>query len=260
MVIRKGFLAAKINLAAVVTSFLVSQSAVAGIPVADGLNLGQTSVSAMQAVAAVQKQIDQYKKQLQQYENQLQNTVAPAAYIWSEVDATIGKIVQAQQTLEYYTNSAGSIDSYLSRYQNVEFYQNSACFKLSGCTESDMKKLDKKTAANSDAIRRSNADVIKSVQLQQKSLNADAKKLQRMQQQAGSAKGQMEALGAANQLAAAQANQLIQLRSLLTAQSQAAATIAQEASDKKAQEEASSTMLRDESNIVRSKPKSWSLN
>jgi P-type conjugative transfer protein TrbJ len=81
-----------------------------------------------------------------------------------------------------------------------------------------------------------------------------------MQQQAGSARGQMEALGAANQLAAAQANQLIQLRSLLAAQSQAATTIAQQESDKKAQEEASATMLRDTSNITKSTPKTWSLN
>ncbi|WP_426811720.1 P-type conjugative transfer protein TrbJ (plasmid) [Pseudomonas sp. WOUb67] len=260
MRIRKTILAAKIMIAAVGASVLVSQSALAGIPVADGLNLSQTTVSAFQAVANVQKQIMQYQKQLEQYDNMLQNTVAPAAYIWSEVDATISKVVQAQQTLDYYMNSAGSIDSYLSRYQNVDYYRNSSCFQLSGCSATEMKKLDQHVANNSDAVKRTNADVIKSVALQQKSLNVDAQKLQRMQQQAGSARGQMEALGAANQLAAAQANQLIQLRSLLAAQSQAAATIAQQESDKQAQEEASATMLRDTSNITQSKPKTWSLN
>lgn len=40
------------------------QPALAGIPVADGLNLGQTTISAMQSVAAVVKQIEQYRTQL----------------------------------------------------------------------------------------------------------------------------------------------------------------------------------------------------
>lgn len=256
---KNNILAAKMLLVGVGASILVSQSVFAGIPVADGLNLGQTTISAIQNVANVQKQLQQYRKQLEQYDNMLQNTVAPAAYIWSEVDATISKVVQAQQTLDYYMNSAGSIDSYLSRYQSVDYYRNSSCFQLSGCSATEMKKLDQKVAANSDAVKRTNADVIKSVSLQQKTLNQDAQKLKRMQQQAGSAQGQMEALGAANQLAAAQANQLIQLRSLLVAQNQAAATIAQKESDKEAQEEASATMLRESSNITQSKPKTWSL-
>lgn len=46
----------------------------------------------------------------------------------------------------------------------------------------------------------------------------------------------MEAIQAANQLASAQTNQLLQIRSLLVAQQSAAATLAQAQADKESQQ------------------------
>lgn len=45
--------------------------ALAGIPVIDVANTSQATISAIQNVAAVTKQIEQYKTQLQQYQNML---------------------------------------------------------------------------------------------------------------------------------------------------------------------------------------------
>ena len=42
------------------------QQVFAGIPVIDGLNISQSTISAIQNVAAVTKQIEQYKTQLEQ--------------------------------------------------------------------------------------------------------------------------------------------------------------------------------------------------
>lgn len=252
-------LAAKVFAVAATLSFVVSQTAVAGIPVIDGAGLTQTTITAMQQVAQVAKQLEQYRTQLQQYENMLQNTVAPAAYIWSEVNTVIGKVVQAQQTLDYYRNQTGSIDSYLSRYQNVHYYRNSPCFQLNGCTESDMKVLDERLAESSEAVMRANADVVLSVDAQQKTLNTDAQRLQALQAQATTATGQMQALQAANQLAAAQGNQLLQIRGMLLAQNQAAVTIAQQQADRQSQQDASAKTLRDSTNIKKTAPEPWSL-
>lgn len=238
-------------------SLLVSQSAFAGIPVADGLNLSQTTVTAVNQVAQVTKQIEQYKTQLQQYENMLQNTVAPAAYVWSEVNGVISKVVSAQQTLDYYKNQSGSIDSYLSKYENVNYYRNSPCFQSSGCSESDRAALDTRRADTSDAVKRANADVVKTVDQQQQTLNTDAQNLQKLQSQATTATGQMQALQAANQLAAAQGNQLLQIRGMLLAQNQAAATLAQQQADRQAQQDAAATKLRDKSNVTRTSPSTW---
>ena len=254
---KKSFLAAKTVVISAAVSLMICQPVSAGIPVIDGVNVTQSTISAINNAAQVAKQIEQYKKQLEQYENMLQNTVAPAAYIWSEVNDVIGKVVQAQQTLDYYKNQSGSIDNYLSKYQNVNYYRNSPCFTLGGCSEAERFALNNSRAENSDAVRRANADVIKSVDQQQKTLNTDASKLQSLQAQATTATGQMQALQAANQLAAAQGNQLLQIRGMLLAQNQAASTLAQAQADRQAQEDAASVKLRDGSNVKRSAPTTW---
>lgn len=92
---------------ALIVTFVASVMALpvkAGIPVIDGTNVVQTTISAVNNVQAVTKQIQQYQTQLQQYENMLQNTVAPAAYIWDQANSTINKLLQVQDTLNYYKN------------------------------------------------------------------------------------------------------------------------------------------------------------
>ena len=89
-------------------------------------------------------------------------------------------------------------------------------------------------------------------------MQSDANNLSDLQSQASDAQGQMEALGAANQLASAQANQLLQIRSLLLAQQTAATTLAQAQADKDAQQSAASIQLRNGSNITTSTSKNWS--
>lgn len=106
---------------------------VAGIPVIDAANTSQATISALQNVAAVTKQIEQYKTQLQQYQNMLQNNAAPAAYIWSEADQTISKLLAAQDTLSYYKTQAGSLEQYLSRYQDTAHYDDAPCIGVDTC-------------------------------------------------------------------------------------------------------------------------------
>lgn len=70
---KSRILAAKISLA--ITLALAAPSANAQISVIDVANVRQTTVSALQNVATVAKQIQQYQTQLQQYQNMIQNTV-----------------------------------------------------------------------------------------------------------------------------------------------------------------------------------------
>lgn len=78
--------------------------------------------------------------------------------------------------------------------------------------------------------------MFKALDEQQETLQSDADNLADLQTQATSAQGQMEAIQAANQLASAQTNQLLQIRSLLVSQQNAAATMAQAQADKEAQQ------------------------
>ncbi len=245
--ITKKVLAAKGFALAVVLagSFASAPPALAGIPVIDGGNLVQNIMQAVQQVAAVEKQIQQYQTQLQQYQNMLQNSLAPASYIWDQANQTINKLLNAQDTLAYYKQQAGSIDSYLSRYQDISYYRTSPCFTAGGtCTDQQRQALLDARSNNSEAVKRANDAVLKGVDQQQDTLQTDADNLRRLQSQASGAQGQMEAIQAANQLASAQTNQLLQIRGLLVAQQAAQATRAEADADHEAQQAAASAQFR----------------
>ena len=69
----------------------------------------QTTISAVNNVQAVAKQIQQYQTQLQQYENMLKNTVAPAAYIWDQGQFNHQQIVAGAGHFNYYKKSGRSL-------------------------------------------------------------------------------------------------------------------------------------------------------
>lgn len=254
----KKLLAAKTAAFALVMGAVVLQPAQAGIPVIDGSNLTQNIVTAFQQVAAVQKQIQQYQTQLQQYQNMLQNTLAPAAWVWDQAQQTMNKLVQAQDTLSYYKNQAGSLDSYLSRYGDVSYYKTSPCFSGGGCSTSEMQALQTAQSNGSTAQKSANDAVLKAVDLQQQTLTSDAANLRSLQSQATSAQGQMQAIQAANQLASAQNNQLLQIRGMLAAQAAAQATRAETVADREALQAAAGQQLRSGNNITNSSAQSWS--
>lgn len=137
MNISTKILAAKIRLLALGGIMAHASPVWSGIPVADGVNLQQNIISAMEAVTQTAKQIQQYQSQLQQYENMLQNTMAPASYIWDQAQSTIHDLTQATNTLAYYQNQLGSLDEYLGKFQDVAYYRSSPCFSSSGCSETE---------------------------------------------------------------------------------------------------------------------------
>lgn len=237
-------------------SLISSPSLAAGIPVLDGTNLSQNIMSAMEAVAQTAKQIEQYKTQLEQYENQLQNTIAPAAYIWDQAQVTINKLMEATNTLEYYKNQLGSTDNYLSKFQDVSYYRGSPCFSKEGCSDFEMAAMEENKRLASESQKKANDALFRGLDKQQASLKDDAKQLQMLQGKAQSAKGQMEAIGYANQLASNQSNQLLQIRGLLMSQFNAVTTQMQASADKEAQQQAASEQLR-KGKFVESPKKEW---
>ncbi|EQC0157035.1 P-type conjugative transfer protein TrbJ [Pseudomonas aeruginosa] len=241
---KQQVLAAKIALSIALTVGIASMPAHAGIPVLDGTNLSQTTVTAIQQVAQVQKQIEQYRTQLQQYENMLQNTMAPAAYIWDQAQSTINGLMQSIDTLNNLTNQAGSLDAYLGKFQDVSYYKSSPCFTSAGCSDTERAALEKTRVLASQSQKAANDALFKGIKDQQENLKSDARQLERLQSKAQGAQGQMEAIGYANQLASHQANQLLQIRGLLLAQQNAIAAKNAADLDEKARKAAGSTEFR----------------
>jgi len=238
------FLAAKAALVIALAAGGFSMPAHAGIPVIDGTNLAQNIMTAIESVAQTLKQIEQYRTQLQQYENMLQNTAAPAAYIWDQAQSTINGLMNATDTLNYYKQQLGSVDTYLNKFQDVNYYKSSPCFTSAGCSASEWAAMKSVQQLASESQKKANDALFRGLDKQQTNLQSDASTLQRLQSSAQGASGQMQALGYANQLASQQANQLLQIRGLLIAQQNAVATKMQADADKEAQQAAASVQLR----------------
>ena len=216
----------------------------AGIPVIDAGNLTQNVMTAIESVAQTLKQIEQYQTQLQQYENQLQNTMAPAAYIWDQATRTMDRLIEAQNTLAYYQNQLGSLDAYLGKFQDVAYYRSSPCFNGSGgCTDAERAAMAENRRLASESQKKANDALLKTVADQQIALRDDARTLERLQSAAQSAEGQLQAIGYANQLASQQANQLLQIRTMMAAQHTVIAAKEQADADRLALEQAAQERL-----------------
>jgi P-type conjugative transfer protein TrbJ len=216
----------------------------AGIPVIDVSNLTQTIVTAVESASQTLKQIQQYQTQLQQYENMLQNTAAPAQQIWDDAQTTMTNLRRLTATLDRQKQLLGSVDAYLNKFQDASQYQSSPCYSQAGCTPEQWAAMRESERLGSQAQKQANDALFRGLDRQQDAMQSDAGQLQRLQSSAQGATGQMQAIGYANQLASHQANQLLQIRSLLVSQQNAIATRNQAVADREAKEAASSVQLR----------------
>lgn len=170
--------------------------------------------------------------------------MAPAAYIWDQAQRTINDLNQATNTLAYYQNQLGSLDAYLGKFQDVTYYRSSPCFSAMGCSDAERAAMEENRRLASESQKRANDALFKGLEQQQDNLEADARQLTRLQSAAQGADGQLAAIGYANQLASNQANQLLQIRSLLIAQQNAEATRLASELDDSARGEAREKQLR----------------
>src|SRR4029077_924340 len=177
------------------------------MPVIDYSNLTQNITTALHQVSAYAQQVQQYQLQLQQYANQVRNTVAPAAQVWQQAQQTMNSVMG---TVGVFQNGS-ALQGYLNQFQNVNYWLSAPPGNYTYQT------------AGSIAQKQANDALVKGIVAQQQQIQKDAATLQQCQSQASTADGQMKALMAANQLAALQQEQLLQIRALLVQEQQALA-------------------------------------
>jgi type IV secretion system protein TrbJ len=176
-----------------------------GLPVIDYSNLIQNTTTALKQVSAYAQQVQQYQLQLQQYANQVRNTVAPVAQIYQSATGTINSVMGVARVFQ----SGNQLQSTLGQFQSVNYWmsapQGSYTWQTTG-------------SANQ---KQANDAMVNGIVAQEAKIQQDAATLQSLQAQAGSADGQMKALSAANQLAALEQQQLLNIRALLVQEQQA---------------------------------------
>ena len=194
----------------------------AGFPVADPINLIPNFLTSLESTLQTAQQVEEYRVQLQQFQFELQNTLKPVEEVWDDAQDTINGLIAITDRLRFHRNQIGSFDDFLSKFQDVDYYLNSPCFRdpLScSASELDLMNQAKKTASLSQ--KDANDALFASIDQQQGNLVRDSAQLQRLQRSASSADGQLAALGYANQLSSHQSNQLLQIRSILLSQQSA---------------------------------------
>jgi P-type conjugative transfer protein TrbJ len=151
----------------------------------------------------------------------------------------MNKLIHMTNTIRYYEQQYGGLDGYMQRFRNVEYYRSSpALIYRKNATIPPGNLLQDGQNTSTDAQKSANDSLLRGLSEHQNQIPLDAAHLQVLQQRTESAAGQMEALQYANQLAAYQANQLLQMRQMLIAQHNAANTQSQAEVDQKAMQQA----------------------
>lgn len=231
---RTKILAAKIGLAALIAAPMIVAPVSAQLAVVDVAAVKQTTTTAIQSVAAVAKQVQQYQTQLQQYQNMLQNTAAPAAYIWNNATQTIDDLQNSVNQINALKQQTGGVSQYLDKFKDPNYYKSSPCYGAGSCTATERAALASAQRARTTTAMAANAAAIRGLDAQQAQLTTDGRTLDRLQANAQTAKGQMEAIGYANQFAAKSTGELQNIRGLLMAQGSAAAAQQQMLLDRQA--------------------------
>jgi len=232
-----------------VSAIILVQAVYANLPVVDFTNL-------LESVTQTTQQVQQYKTQLSQYENMLENTKNLDKFTWDEASTTMDNLVNSIDTLNYYKQQAGGMNEYLSRYQDENHYRNTPCFNGGKCSEAELNALLQQEANASEAQKKANDAMLRGIEQQQVTMKSDARQLTRLQEQAQGASGQMAALQAANQLASAETNQLLQIRGLMVAEQNAEATRLAAIADKEAIQAAGDERFR-QGSFKKSSGKTW---
>jgi P-type conjugative transfer protein TrbJ len=199
-------------LLAMVVLRVATLPAYAIIPTIDSANLVQNTTIALKQVASYAQQVSQYQLQIQQYENQLRNTAAPVAQVWQSAQSAMRGVMG---TVSIFQNPSG-LQSYLNQFQDYNYWLSAPSSNYNAYQ-----------ATGSVAQKQANDAMVNGIVAQQAQIQRDAASLQQLQSQASTADGQMKALSAANQLAALQQEQLLQIRALLLQEQQSLAARSQ---------------------------------
>jgi P-type conjugative transfer protein TrbJ len=196
-----------------------AHKAFAQIPVTDVAGNAQWVQQTMTQIKSLAQQAQSYAAQLQQYQTQLQqyanmvtNTVALPQEVWSTVQSDIMRVQALSNAASLLSGNSGSL---ITRLQGASAYVNQA---------GSLANIPSQITGYQQAIGNNLSAMGKVLGIQQGMETSNAALLATLQQHSQSATGQMQAIQAGNELAHAQATQLMQIQATLSATAQMQAT------------------------------------
>jgi P-type conjugative transfer protein TrbJ len=216
----------------------------------DAGNFAQNLVSAIESVDQSLTQIQQYQTQLRQYEEMVRNGAAPAVYTWDRIVSIQNKLRSMATSLRDYRHWLRDLDDYLKRFGDLDYYRSAECYGSNlkcpeGVWDRILRESAEMHALASESRKKTLDQLMRSLDTSEGELKDESTNLEKLQRQAQSADGQMKALQAGNQLASAEVQQLMQMRTIMVAQYRAIAVQAEWEQSEEAQQTAAGERFRD---------------
>ena len=243
---------ALLGAAALVAVELAPHTTPAQLPVTDAAGhaewvqqtLTQIKTLAQQAQSYA-TQIQQYQTQLQQYANMVTNTVALPQEVWSTVQSDIMRVQALSNAASLLSGNSGSL---ISRLQNASAYASQA---------GSLDSIPGQLTGYQQSIGNNLSTMGKLLGMQQGMETNNTALLATLEQHSQSATGQMQAIQAGNELAHAQATQLMQIQATLSATAQMQATQMAVDADRKASQDAAMQHFAQPSTIATTGYQQW---
>lgn len=174
-----------------------------------------------------------YMEQMNEWE---ENVDSLPGYVHSPFEDTVNGILDVVDLIDSHMGEYGGIGAYLDLFQGVPAYRLTPCFSQEArCTQARILELMRTDEIGIQGMKRANDRVFRGIEAQQRNLRQDAYRLNMMQEKiTGKRLGRNAQIQAAAQLASEQANQLLQIRTLLVGQHQMQAAQAQLQQDREA--------------------------
>ncbi len=237
---------------ALVTLAAAPRHAAAQIPVTDVAGNAQWVQQTLTQIRSLAQQAQSYGTQLQQYQTQLQqyttmvtNTVALPQEVWSTVQSDIMRVQALSNAASLLSGNSGSL---VARLQNASAYASQA---------GSLATIPSQITGYQQAIGANLSTMGNMLGLQQGMETNNAALLATLQQHSQSAAGQMQAIQAGNELAHAQATQLMQIQATLSATAQMQATQMAVDADRKASQDAAMLHFAQPSTIATTGYQQW---
>ncbi|HVX58052.1 MAG TPA: P-type conjugative transfer protein TrbJ [Candidatus Saccharimonadales bacterium] len=194
---------------------------------------------------SVLTQLQQYQTQLQQYANMVTNTVALPQEAWSTVQSDIMRVQALSNAASLLSGNSGSL---ISRLQGASSYANQI---------GSLSSIGDQFTTYQQAIGNNLSTMGRQLGLQQGMESNNATLLTSLQQHSQSAQGQMQAIQAGNELAHAQATQLMQIQATLSTTAQMQATQMAVSADRQGLNDAAITHFNSPSPVPTTGYQSW---
>ena len=204
----------------------------------------QTLQYAKEAQSAL-TQLQQYQTQLQQYANMVTNTVALPQEIWSTVQSDIMRVQALSNAASLLSGNSGSL---VSRLQNASAYASQV---------GSLANMGGQFTTYQQTIGNNLSTMGRQLGLQQGMESNNAALLASLQQHSQSAQGQMQAIQAGNELAHAQATQLMQIQATLSTTAQTQATQMAVDADRQAVNDAALLRFNSGSTVSPTRGQGW---